>query len=301
MIFLAFSLGMVATAIEIRTVGTDGCPETQAVEARLKMILSPSNSNGDYVAWFVADRDHGMIRLELRDPLRTVLGSHSLDASLPCRALTEEAAVVLAAWIAEIPSVLSLDAPPEPSGSALSERPPTELPKGSGPGISVAPLVSIIPSGPVAAGSFAELSLRVDEGGTRASIGTFVVLPRNQDLGSGHYDWMRTGAQIGLLWPIIQGSAALLEARIAIISALLTVRGHGYAETRRTYDLDPAASLGLRLTGPEILGSVSVWLEVSAVGWFRPELVVIDGLSSQAKLPRLEILNALGVSWGDSK
>jgi hypothetical protein len=300
MISAALYLALVATVVEIRVDGGDGCVKAQTIRDRLETLLPGADSIVDYQAALFVGGDRKKMWLELHDPRGAVLGRRSLDASLSCPALTEEAAVVLAAWVAEIPYVHSVEVP-ELSEVSSSGRSSAETHEGSGALLSVAPLVSIVTSGPVSGGAFMEASLRVREAGTRATVGAFAILPRTQGLGTGQYAWMRAAVEIGVLEPIVRGSALSLEARAAFILAMLTTRGHGFSDNRRTFDADPALSLGLRLTGPQLFGATSLWLEVRMLGWLRAQSVWVDGLASEPKLPRIEALSGIGISWGDPR
>ena len=246
--------------------------------------------------------DGPFLRLRLFRSDGTLLSEKQLAAEPSCAAMAETAAVVLAAWAAQLQGDMpyAFEMPARVEQRAVPEPP-----------VVAAPLPAPAPAarswhGTVAAGLLASFQLatfapaatidvrarRVDSpwGGKLALFGTGA---HTQSLNPGSASWHRIGAAAGILHHQSWGSLSLDEA-IDLVPALLLVRGNDYSQTHstQTWDLGLAAGVRLGLA----LGRLEPWIELGGTDWLLAQFIEVTGIPQQKTLPRFEAQAGAGIA-----
>lgn len=281
-----------------------------------------------------------------------------LRVSASCEAAAEEAAVLIAAWVAnyETPTSADLDALPTAVGSAGSLAADSEpldaanLAPQKGPTIpslvESKPRIAPDPRAPESRQPvrwFGRLGLSAaltqGTAGTTAGLGSVegMVLGswshpgwmvarlsvslsgvRTLPIGPGTSNWQRLGGVLAVGWrrylgttaatgadvPVLPGSSSFyveLTGGPMVADSMLV--GSGYASDFRSSGIDvglaPAARLGWQ-AGRRITAwsSVEGWIELGCIAWVRPHEVVVINPTMSRRLPWLDAVLSLGVSFG---
>jgi hypothetical protein len=261
----------------VRALG-DG-PSAAEVEARLAALGgAEAHAAGEVVE--IGDVDG---RLTLTFQREGATATRELPRPRGCNERAEVVAAVILAWQGEGPPLLTVRAAPS-ARSALA----IDLD---------AAVVGALANTAFTPGATA--GARIGFGGGRfgARVGLLGEGERGLNLSAGQVAWGRSALRVG-------ADARLVRQRFTLdlhadgLLALLYVRGRGYEEAFRRYDVD--AGLGVGVRAGVRAGPVTPYLAVDAVGWLRPEAVYVvrDGASFSADLPRFELLFAAGVALG---
>ncbi len=278
-----------AAAAPALTVEAEGsCPSPAAVEARLAG-LAPAAGADPLVARISRVRQGIRLRL-VRRADEALLAERTFVADRPCVALADDAALILATWLAA----------PE---SGVTLEPPAAPPEASRRAIPAAPLtIAVGLAGGVAAGRAGGLGgtgapeLTVGRRGRAAVARLFAALPlqdRRAPLAGGEIRWRRTGLGLGLGLRAGRGRvSAGIEGGLQ--AARLAIAGSGFDEDResRGYDLGARAGgrIGLRA------GPAEIFLDLALSGWSGRQRVLVEGAGDRDLLPRLELGATMGLA-----
>jgi len=287
-----------ALALAVVVEGAATCPTPSLVAERLAPLLPSVSATIERSAADVArvESRRGALDIELRDPQGALRASRRLDEDAPCADLAAAAAVVLAAWEAE----LQPGAAPPPSLPPLALPPPRRLHFD----LAVGALVALaLPSGGSSFGALVEGGLAGRSGrgrgpGARVALAVPLFGAEEVALGSGSASFARRALSLGPRWRFAPGFFRLdLHANLAV--AWVSVEGERVPGARR----DDAAALGLDAgarAGLD-LGPAIVWAEASLLWYPARERAVVDGSTLAADLPPVELLLAVGVALGSGR
>ena len=282
--------------------GEAACPRPDEVARALNPLLSPGD-RGAIHGRAVLVPDGPSVRLRLLRPDGTLLLEKQLSAQPSCSAMAETAAVVLAAWVAQLQVDMpyAFEVPLRVNKQADAEQPvvAAALPPAPTPAARRW-------NGTVGAGLFASFqpatfapALAIDVRARRADsswggkLGLFGTGAQVQSLDPGSATWRRIGASAGLLHQQSWRSLSLEEV-IAFMPALLFVQGSNYTEAHSTQTWDLGAEAGVRLG--LALGRVEPWIEMGATGWFRSQVIEVTGIAQQKTLSRFEARAGAGIA-----
>lgn len=281
--------------------GESVCPRPDEVARALDSLLSPGDRGAIHGRAELVP-DGPSVRLRLMRPDGTLLSEKQLSAEPSCAAMAETAAVVLAAWAAQLqadmPYVFEMPlrvgkqaAPEQPMVAAASPSPaPAARPWNGTVGAGL--FASFQPATIAPALAIDVRARRADSswGGKLALFGTGAHV---QSLDPGNATWRRIGASAGILHQQSWRSLSLDEV-LALVPALLFVQGSDYTEAHstRTWDLGAETRVRLGLA----VGRVEPWIEVGATGWFRSQVIEVTGIAQQKTLPRFEAQAGAGIA-----
>lgn len=279
--------------------GAAVCPRPDEVARALDPLLAPSDRDAiDASAELVPQGPSVLLRLARSDG--TVLFEKQLAAESSCAATAETAAVVLAAWAAQLHADLSY-AFETPARVDRPAQPPQS------PMVAAQPAPAVRPwAGTVGAGVFASfqpstfapavaIDVRVRResspwGGKLGFVGTGA---HQLSLAPGNATWRRISASIGLLRHQAWRRLSINE-EIALNPALLLVGGSDYtqAHSTQTWDFGAAAAVRLGLAW----GRLEPWVEVGATGWLRSQVIEVTGIAQNKTLPGFEAQAGAGIA-----
>ena len=307
---LLFSLA--PAGLEI--VGDATCPAPTEVSQRLGELLpatagwpagtAPPDGAAP-AARVVVMRSATALRLVLLGPNANELATRELALNGSCDDLAAAAAVVVAAWRAD----LNPDLPPSVKLPAAEVSPPTTLavvappaapapPRsfsvglgviGSESGGAFAPGVALM--GTLALGATAPVALDASVSGTTS---------RSTDVGSfsGAASWSRATLALGPSLTLRGKTHMRVALHAQLLAALLRVHGVGFADAGSDTTPELGVSGGARL---EVLTSdtSALWLGLDVLGWpGQQRLIVQDAAMGKSALSRLEVVGGLGLSLG---
>ena len=281
--------------------GESVCPRPDEVTRALDPLLSPGDRDAIHGRAELVP-DGPSVRLRLLRPDGTLLSEKQLSAEPSCAAMAETAAVVLAAWVAQLqadmpyafetPSRVEKQAAPEQQAVATALPPPAPAARRWNGAVGAGLFASFQPA------TFAP-ALAIDARARRADsswggkLGLFGTGAHVLSLDPGSATWRRIGASAGILHQRSWRRLSLDEV-VALVPALLFVQGSNYTEAHSTQTWDLGAEAGVRLG--LALGRVEPWIEVGATGWFRSQVIEVAGIAQQKTLPRFEAQAGAGIA-----
>jgi hypothetical protein len=306
MMTLGFLWSWLALANPAVTIDGDSlCPARADVAARVADLLPPGSTASKPDLVHLDSRD-GAMRIRVVRPDGAPIGERVLVGAFPCADLAAAAAVIIATWESDVhpefrqalPATRRSPVTPPPPAvlAATAEQPRTgsafdvgaalfgSLAPGAGSsGAAVGALViaSVVPAGGRVGG---RLSL---QGSTQ----------RELTLGNGAVRWRRLVGGVGPQLRLTSaGRAATLDLHGDALVALVSASGSGFAVNHSAGSVDAGIAAGARLfVGPR--RSVQPWLDLSLAGWLRQEVAYNDPGGASVKLPRVEGILALGLSF----
>jgi hypothetical protein len=204
-LLLALATASPAGGVQIRS--DVDCPSGAEVAARLRALLGHDASSS---ATLSITRDASALTLALRDASGSVVDMRTWPASDDCAGTAEAFAVVIAAWLGDLPLVANtVAAPARASSETVITKPAATARRAalltvvvsagaSSPVSRVAPAERAWPAPALALDVLARPSA---SSSGFAGIALFANLPREHDYGSGAYSyWYRvgTGPEVGL-------------------------------------------------------------------------------------------------------
>jgi hypothetical protein len=116
-------------------------------------------------------------------------------------------------------------------------------------------------------------------------------------LGSGAVRWRRLIGGVGPQMRFTSsGRAVTLDLHIDALLAAVSASGTGFSVNRSAGSVDAGVAAGARLFWG-IGRSVQPWLALSLAGWLRQEVAYNEPGGASVKLPRVEGIVALGLSF----
>jgi hypothetical protein len=285
------------TVCALLVYGSASCPSADEISAALaspgaKVEAAPP---GPSQRVEVVDAGDALV-LHLQDDAGTALATRRLvrgDAS--CQELAQAAAVIITAW-----QLHADEWTPELPGLAPVETAPVlRRARPGGPSrvhyeLSAAFLSSITSTGAFAAGGQASAALTRRGARWFGRLSLFGTDTREQPLGFGAMSWSRVALAAGTTYRF--GTTWQLDLQADAVVALLVLRG-GSGTDSSAFNVDPGLRAGLR--GMRRWGHLAAFLEAGVVGWLRSQQVKASGSADSVELPRVEVLLAAGVAYGN--
>jgi hypothetical protein len=294
---IALALTLALGGIDV--VGDATCPAPDEVAAQVA-ALGPAPAGDAPTAKVIVARTARALRLELVGPNSNELATRELPAEGTCADLAAAAAIVVAAWRADLDPNLApqvtLPASPSPAmppvAIARAATPPARAPRpfaiglgllASDAGDALAPGAMLV--GTVGLG-WRGLALDASVSGTTS---------RSVDVGalSGAASWTRATLAIG---PALQFGDARVrgDVHVQALAALLHVRGVDVPNAAADTTTEVGASAGGRVE--LVSGTTGVWLGLDAFGWPGDQRLSIANTNDSSQLPRLELVGSVGIS-----
>jgi hypothetical protein len=282
--------------------GNTTCPTPAAVRAELDRYLPRTSEHTDRAE---LEETPAGLRVRLRRDDGVVVAERTFSTSESCEDLARAAAVVIAAWEADLHPELTAQnwtreaaQPQTPEPRTLPSRPTAprrrqvEADWGAGPAVSAA--ADELGAGAVVATNFVPLEAL----GFR--LAALIWLSREHAVAAGSVSWSRQRLAVG---PIVRAGLSRdinLDVRLELQPSLLLLEGSGFSEDRRQQGLELALGTGARVALRAPSGttmSTLMWLDVGAAVFTREQVATLDGSASEWVLPRWEAVAAFGASF----
>jgi hypothetical protein len=306
-IALAIAGGAAAAPAELEVTGDSTCPTPAEVAHRLAELLPPTARGRGVPAGthVVVTRGDAATQLALRGSRGEDLATRALPAQGSCADLAAAAAVVVAAWRADLDPELTpavhLPAPAAaPPAVTVSASPPPAAPEehpsprafAVGLGLLVSETGGSLAPGGMLTG-WLELGRRF---ALDASV--FGSTSRAADVGalSGVASWTRTAFAVGPALTTRHGryrSALHVQA----LAGLLHVKGVGLESTGSDTTMLLGADVGARLD--IVSGTSAFWMGLDVCSWPGDQRLVVQNVSEQGHLSRVDILASAGLAFGN--
>lgn len=306
------------------------CPEAPGVAAQLEPLTTPAQRQA--AKWEVA-REAAGVQVRLLDGAGRVQRTRTLPAEGDCAALERASAVVIAAWLAQLPAPRPLPEvavaapapkpkpkpvappPPEPRPPAAPEvaaPPPDPEPEAAPPPPTPAVVIVETPLPPEEAPLSLEVSLaamgqladafapgfvlRVDGGrrfGLFAEVST--AWERRAPLPPAEIAWSRAALGVGARWRFELGRF-WLEPAASVEGALVWVQSLGVSQPAQQSGVDLSMCGHLR-GGLPLVSGVGVLVGLRGCGWPLENSAGVAGVDGVYRFPRWELGVLAGVSW----
>jgi hypothetical protein len=277
------------------------CPSVPEVVARLTGLLS-GNSPGTSGAAHIRVQAGQMV-VELAGEGEPA-ASRILPAEADCHSRAQAAALVIAAWLDNMPADSQAQAESVPAlaiepASLHAQSPVTEAapPAPSRFSLGAAVFASIDTQGPGAVLS-AEAAWKRLAGRLGLATALSLPLPRDTNVGQGKARWWRPVLALALRAPLTKGTW-ILDAGAGPVFGLLLVAGNGFQQNRTALAVSWGATAGFRLAHRNRSKWV-YWTELRTFLWPSAQNIRNDVQGSAAKLaalPRIEVHLGLGCSF----
>jgi hypothetical protein len=293
---------------DLEVTGDATCPAPAEVSRQLAELL-PAGARGDVMAAarVVLTRSASALRLVLIGPNANELATRELKLEGSCDDLAIAAAVVVAAWRADLNPDLTLTvnlpdeeprlpppvkAPTRSIAVKSTRPPPRPLPFTVGLG-----LLASETGGAFAPGALVNGAVELTASGFGLDASLSGTTSRSADVGTfaNAASWSRVTLAVG---PSLTrgGQKVRFGAHAQVLAALLRVRG--VALTNAGSDTTPelGASLGAKVE--LVAGTSAIWLGLDLCSWPGDQRLVISGVTEQGQLSRFEGTASLGLSIG---
>jgi hypothetical protein len=291
-----------AWAVPVITSDSD-CPSAPEVVSRLTGLLSGNSPGGTSGAAHIRVQAGQMV-VELAGEGEPA-ASRILPAEADCHSRAQAAALVIAAWLDNMPADSQAQAESVPAlaiepASLHAQSPVTEAapPAPSRFSLGAAAFASMDDQGP---GGILSV-----EAAWRNLVGRFGLatdlsfpLPRETNVGQGKARWWRPVLALALRAPLTQG-AWILDAGVGPTLGLLVVAGSGFDQNRTDLAVSWGATAGLRLAHRST-SKWAYWAELRSLLWPAAQHIRNEVRGEAAKLadlPRIEVHLGLGCSFG---
>jgi hypothetical protein len=309
-------------ALSVAVEGTTTCPTPAEVTTRLQTLL-PRLDPWDAIEHAHLVQDGVVLRVALVDARGTQVAERLLPSSASCAALADAAALVIAAWKSDVHAQFAVDLPavvaPRPSPSPVTRTAAAAAPR-TPLGPRAPDLELLLGAGISAAGPGSQPALGAGEGvrpwgaAAAAFIARAIYMPapslggdlfasfesdRTFGLAAGQVSWQRWAAGAGLQGQLV-GRWLRLTAGADLALARLTLSGSGFREDFSRTGWTPGATAQVRLALPSERPGIrpSLWWEIGAAYWWRPQEARVDPVGPTAQLPRLTLSTTIGISLG---
>jgi hypothetical protein len=302
---------MLSAAPAVDVVGDGNCPAPAAVAVHLSELVAAPDSKGRTLRAYVAALDE-KIHVDLLDPGGVRVAEREITRAGSCEDLARAAALVIAAWAADIAEAPRGDQPTAPHAPSPAAPPPAapaviltvdRVAPAAAPPPVLRAFVTMGVLGSWAGGAFAE-GAEVAATARRSTwlLGVRWALSasteRDQPLAQGAARWSRIQTQLGPAGNLPLGPTRL-ELHVALAAALDQVQGVGLVTNLATQGTELGATAGVRWVLP--WGNAAPWLGLEGLAWpGHAHLFVMnigpDGRTSE--LPRADIQLAVGLSLG---
>jgi hypothetical protein len=312
LIAAALGAALLATAAPapLEIAGDATCPTPAAIASALANLLVPATSEPPPDAQpptttVTVTQTESALRLALVDPQAHELAARELPPGGSCADLAAAAAVVVAAWRADLDPALApsiaLPASPPPSPAATppvivtrAEPPPAPRPRAWAFGLG---LLASETGGVAAPGAILTGALGLGAGGFALDGSVSGTTSRAADVGAlpGAASWTRVTLALGPALRLGRGSLRG-DVHLQGLGALLHVRGVGVPRAAADTTPELGGGAGARL---EVLSGTSlVWLGLDALAWPGDQRLLIANSADSGRLPRLELVGSVGMGLG---
>ena len=276
------------------------CPSAPEVVSRLTGLLSGNSPVASGAAHIRVQG--GQMVLELAGEGEPA-ASRILPAEADCHSRAQAAALVIAAWLDNMPadSQVQTESFPALAIEPSSLRAPVSvesLPAQTRFSLGAAAFASIDAQGPGAVLS-AEAAWKRLAGRFGLATNLSLPLPRETNVGQGKARWWRRVLALALRAPLTQG-AWILDAGVGPVFGLLVVAGSGFDQNRTDVAVSWGATAGLRLAHRS-RSKWAPWAELRTFLWPATQHIrneVQGSAPKLADLPRIEVQLGLGCSFG---
>jgi hypothetical protein len=302
MIAVALAVALALAPGGIAIVGDATCPTPAEVAAQVAALGPATDAtapDGDApTAKAIVARTERTLRLELVGPNSNALATRELPAEGSCEDLASAAAIVVAAWRADLdpdlaPQVTLPASPTTPPIAIVRDAPPaTRAPT---PFLLGLGLIASETGGALAPGAMLVGALGLGWRGLALDASVSGTTSHSADVGalSGAASWTRATFAIG---PSLQlgGSGVRGDVHLQALGALLHVRGVGVPNAASDTTTEVGISAGGRVE--LVSGTTGVWLGLDAFGWPGDQRLSIANTNDSSQLPRLEVVGSVGIS-----
>jgi hypothetical protein len=285
LVILALGMGM-------RIEGSSGCPDPSEIHERMRPLLTASLwASEAHRARIERSGDQLTIDLTDQDGLPLARRTVAMAPATSCSDQAGEVAVILAAWEVRLQGGdLGMPDLPKPPPPPPEVSPP---PKPSGLQLGAGALMSLV-QGQAAFGGMGTLVLGGESSPWIGALSLTAVGAHSLSIEPGLAKWDRLslvgGPGIRLRW-----GALALEPSLAFALCWIQIHGVGFTTVQTANDYDLGLWAGLRLS--VALGSLRPWFSASIGDWLRGQQVQVNGLGAPVKLPNVQLLLALGLSF----
>jgi hypothetical protein len=306
-------LGSAPAGLEVT--GEASCPAPAEVSRRLGELLpvtgdalqnhAPSMpGDATAAARVVLTRSQAGLRLVLLGPNANELATRELAAQGSCDDLAAAAAVVIAAWRADLdpdltPTVAlpSRPEPPVPVPPSIVRQPPPPLPARSRSFELGLGIMGSETGGDVAPGAVLTGALELGEGRFGLDAGLSATTARSASVGpfANAASWTRATLALGPSAELRRDNLRL-DLRAQALAALLHVRGVGLPTPGSDTVAELGVSAGAKLE--LVTGTSAVWLAFDVRDWPGNQRLIITNGPEPAQLPRVELVASLGLGLG---
>jgi hypothetical protein len=301
---LAALLWLVVAPGGVELAGDATCPAPAAIAGRLAELI-PAAPDPPALE-VVVSRTERSVRLVLRGPSSNELATRELAVEGSCADLAAAAAVVIAAWRADLnpdltPSVtLPARAPAAPPAAAAAivaaRAAPVEAPRPTPFAIGLG-LVASETGGVLAPGAMLIASVGLGSGGLALDASASATTSRPAAVGSlpEAASWSRATLAAG---PALRFGHASVRGDVHLqgLAALLRVRGVAVPNAASDTTAELGAGGGAR--AEVVSGTSAVWFGLDVLAWPGEQRLLIDNAAGRGRLPRVELVASAGISLG---
>jgi hypothetical protein len=295
----------------VKIAGDATCPAPAEIAARLaEFIPAAAGASGPSGALpaakvIVARTDRAM-RLVLLGPSSNELATRELAAEGSCEDLAAAAAVVIAAWRADLnpdltpsvslPASASATLPVAPSPIAVARAAPVEPapPRSFAIGLG---LIASETGGELVPGAMLVGAIGLGWGGLALDASASGTTSRSAAVGPlpAAASWTRATLAVG---PALHlGHASLRgDVHLQALAGLLHVRGVGVPNAVSDTTAELGVGTGARID--VVTGTSAVWLGLDVLTWPGEQRLLIDNSADKGRLPMLELVASAGISLG---
>lgn len=294
-------LASLLLSIEIHAAGD--CPGAADVERHLGPLLGDAPAQVSDVATIERATD-GSVSVTLADTGGRAIGDRRFPRARSCGEQAKTIAVTLAIWEAQLHPEISLRldrlasepaAPPPPKPVPVVARaapPPPPPPRELSLGLAA---LGDLQSGAWAPGARVELGLGPAGARWRLRLAGTVIGQHTLDVPPGQATWWRAFAQLGADVDVARGARWAAVVGAGALGGVASIAGAGFAVNHQARSVDLGAEGRARFEWRP--GRWRPWLGVLVAGWIRRQALDLQGASSNAALPRVEPMAALGADF----
>jgi hypothetical protein len=295
----------------VEIVGDATCPAPAEIAARLaELIPAAAGTSGPSgalpAAKIIVARTDRAMRLVLLGPGSNELATRELAAEGSCADLAAAAAVVIAAWRADLNPDLTPSVSLPGGGSATLPVAPSPITVARGAPVDPARprlfaiglgLLASETGGEVAPGAILVGSIGLGWGGLALDATASGTTSRSAPVGPlpAAASWTRATLAVG---PALHLGHARLggDVHLQALAGLLHVRGIGVPNAASDTTAELGVGTGARVD--VVTGTSAVWLGLDVLTWPGQQRLLIDNSADYGRLPRLEVVGSAGISLG---
>lgn len=214
-----------------------------------------------------------------------------------CESRARTVALVIAAWLADVPRQSGSQATAELVPPRARES-TSAMARKSQPAHLGAALIGAIDRFGPSAGARLDLRVRPWARGPTLAFAAGTTMAREVGLGQGRVSWRRPMLMVSPGMRLVEGTVAL-DADAGPVFGALRVAGKGYDVNRTTWSASLGGQGGIRFLPRALLERL--WLDCRVLAWLGPGIMRNElqptGGGPDLMLPRWELQLSLGVSW----